>query len=331
MENRNTQAEQPVSSEIKLTVKELESLLAGSSRNTSAPVDNVQASQPQMQTSAPAQEGGYSVDIKMILNAVVKNWWIILIATLLGGFIMLFVARAQYTQMYTAKVMMMVNNYNYGLSDSVSVNKTYISSADMMASQELIETYNIILNTRNTLDLVADRYKSLTGEDITYQEISPMISSGSVSGTQIYYVSVTSPDGQKSIRLAKAVAQCLPDQLESIVVGSSVTIVEDASVASIVPANFTPKVLAGAAVGFLITFAYAVLVGCVMNDKLENSAFLNTAFPSVPVLAQIPDTSDGTSTSEYGYYSYGYGYGYGYGYNTSKTGSGSAGDSKDAK
>lgn len=328
MENRNNQAVQAGSSEITLTVNELESLLRGSNRNGPAAQSGAQT-QTSFENGAPVQEGGYTVDVKMILSAVFKHWWIILIATLLGGFLMLFVSYSRYTPTYTAKVMMMVNNYNYGLSDSVSVNKTYISSADMMASQELIETYNIILNTRNTLALVAERYKSLTGEDIKYQDIAPMISSGSVSGTQIYYVSVTSADSDKAIRLAKAVSQCLPDQLESIVVGSSVTIVEDAGVATLVQPNFSSKVLAGAAVGFFITLAYAILVGCVMNDKLENSSFLNTAFPSVPVLAQIPDTSDGKSSTGYGYGYYGYGYGYGYA--QPKSDNGSAKGSKDSK
>ena len=52
----------------------------------------------------------------------------------------------------------------------------------------------------------------------------------------------------------------------------------------------------------------------VLNDKLESAAWLSSAFPSVPVLAQIPDTQRGSSRNDYDGYGYDYGYGYGYGY-----------------
>lgn len=256
-------------------------------------------------------EGEYVIDLKMAMTALAKRWWIILLATLVGGLIMLGYARYNYSPQYRATIKLYVTN------NTTAGNVTVISTSDIVAAQTLIPTYNEILLTRDFLDKsngVIEKYKAATGKDITFAQLSDMLVSGAVPDTQIYYVTVTSGDPDQAMRLANIIYDELPRKLQEKVQGSSVEQIDKAASAVLVAPNFGSKVLIGALLGLVLSAGYAILVGCVLNDKLESAAWLSSAFPSVPVLAQVPDTQRGSSRNDYDGYGYDYGYGYGYGY-----------------
>lgn len=257
-------------------------------------------------------EGEYVIDLKMAMTALAKRWWIILLATLIGGLVMLGYARYNYSPQYRATIKLYVTN------NTTAGNVTVISTSDIVAAQTLIPTYNEILLTRDFLDKsnggVIEKYKAATGKDITFAQLSDMLVSGAVPDTQIYYVTVTSGDPDQAMKLANIIYDELPRKLQEKVQGSSVEQIDKAASAVLVTPNFGSKVLIGALLGLVLSAGYAILVGCVLNDKLESAAWLSSAFPSVPVLAQIPDTQRGSSRNDYDGYGYDYGYGYGYGY-----------------
>ncbi len=256
-----------------------------------------------------AGEGEYVIDIKMALTALARRWWIILLATLIGALAMLGYARYNYTPKYRATIKLYVTN------NTTAGNVTVISTSDIVAAQTLIPTYNEILMTRDFLDKsnggVIEKYKAATGKDITFSQLQDMLVSGAVEDTQIYYVTVTSSDPDQAMKIANIIYDELPRKLQEKVQGSSVEQIDKAVSAVLVTPNFTSKVMIGALIGLILSAGYAIMVGCVLNDRLESAAWLSGAFPSVPVLAQIPDTQNGSSRNEYDSYGYDYGYGYG--------------------
>ena len=264
------------------------------------------------------EEGEYTIDIKMALVAVLKRWWLILLATLIGGFAMLAIGRYQYTPTYSTAIQFYVNNTTGGTGNI----KDYITVADLGASQSLIETYDVILNTRAMLDQVDAALQAKYNYSLGYATLRSMLTSGAVGDTPIFAVRVTSTNPEQAIEVANTIVELLPTQLANIVEGSSARIVESATTASLIQPDYSSGVVTGALVGFLLAVAYSVLVGGILNDKLENPKWLSDCFPSIPVLAQIPDTTQGSGSpgyGYYGYYGYGYGYGYSYGYGSRKS------------
>lgn len=251
-----------------------------------------------------SQEGEYTLDAKMALTAMAKRWWIILLATLLGGLIMLGIARFNYVPEYQATVKFYVNNTS-------GTNVTVISTSDIAAAQTLIPTYDQIIRTR---DFLTDIRKAAQ-VDVQPSALEAMLSSGALGDTQVYYVTVTATDPYLATKLADTIYDKLPAYLKVRVQGSEVSQLDatDDVYVKVMP-DFGSKVIIGVLVGFLVSVLYSIIVGCVLNDGIENTEFLAMAFPSVPVLAQIPDTRHGGHGSGYGYDSYGYGYGYGYDY-----------------
>ena len=106
-------------------------------------------------------EGEYVIDLKMAMTALAKRWWIILLATLIGGLVMLGYARYNYSPQYRATIKLYVTN------NTTAGNVTVISTSDIVAAQTLIPTYNEILLTRDFLDKsnggVIEKYKAATG------------------------------------------------------------------------------------------------------------------------------------------------------------------------
>ena len=181
-------------------------------------------------------EGEYVIDLKMAMTALAKRWWIILLATLIGGLVMLGYARYNYSPQYRATIKLYVTN------NTTAGNVTVISTSDIVAAQTLIPTYNEILLTRDFLDKsnggVIEKYKAATGKDITFAQLSDMLVSGAVPDTQIYYVTVTSGDPDQAMKLANIIYDELPRKLQEKVQGSSVEQIDKAASAVLVTPNF---------------------------------------------------------------------------------------------
>src|SRR5699024_8716966 len=98
------------------------------------------------------------------------------------------------TPLYEAEALMYVNSNEI----SVGSTKLSISAAELSAAQSLVETYIVILNTRTTLNDVVEQ----TGVSYTYEQLRKMISAESVNGTEVFSITVTSPDPKEAELLA---------------------------------------------------------------------------------------------------------------------------------
>ena len=107
------------------------------------------------------------------------------------------------TPMYQAEALMYVNSSDI----SVGGTKVSISQGELTAAQSLIKTYAVILGTRTTLNDVIEQ----SGVSYQYEELKEMISAQSVNGTEVFSVTVTSPDPQEAELLANTIARGLPE------------------------------------------------------------------------------------------------------------------------
>ena len=230
------------------------------------------------------------IDLLKLARALWQKAWAIVLAAVICGGLTLACTAIFITPLYEAEVLMYVNSSDI----SVGGAKVSISQGELTAAQSLIKTYAVILNTRTTLNDVIEE----SGVSYTYEELKEMITAESVNSTEVFSITVTSPDPNEAELLANTIARVLPDKIASIVEGSSARIVDYA----VVPAEkSSPSLIKNSAVGALIGFVLACAVVVVielLDEKIHDSDYLIQTY-DIPVLAVIPDLLSTKSTNDY--------------------------------
>ena len=231
------------------------------------------------------------IDLGRVFRAILKRSWLVALVALLcatsafaGTFFLI-------TPKYEATAMFYVNNNNLSLGDtSVS-----ISSGDLSTSRSLVDSYIVILNTRETLIDVID----YAGASCSYDQLRHMLSSAAVNETEIFQVTVTSSDPREAERLANAVAYILPKRIGTIIDGTSAKVVDSAVLPSAPSSPSYPKNIA---IGFLLGFALSVGIISlrVIFDTTIRSEEDVAQCCKHPILASVPDmTASGKGGSYY--------------------------------
>ena len=235
------------------------------------------------------------IDLLHILSLLWRKAWIIVLSGILVGAICFCIAAFVITPKYSSSVMIYVN------TSSISVGGTSLNLSELNAAQSLVNTYIVILRSRETLTEVATK----ADVDYTYEELLDMIEAGSVSGTEVFSVTVTGEDPYEAKNIAHAVGLILKERVEAIVNGSSMKIV-DSAVASNkkVSPSITKYTAVGLAIGIILSSAI-LIVADVLDDVIRDDTYILETY-SIPILARVPDLMSEES-NRYGYYkSYGH-------------------------
>ena len=235
------------------------------------------------------------IDLGRVLRAVMDHAWMVALATVLCAVITIVGTFFLITPQYVASAKFYVNNSSLSVGDA----SFSISSGDLSTSRSLVDSYIVILNTRETLNDVVD----YAGVDRTYDELTKMISAGSVNETEIFRVSVTSPDPGEAEQLANAIAYILPKRIGTIIDGTSAKVVE----AAVIPSSpSSPSYVKNAVLGFLLGFVLSVGVIILreifdITVRTEEDVAQSCKYP---ILATVPDMAAPSKGSSY-YYGYG--------------------------
>ena len=197
------------------------------------------------------------VNLKRLVDTVLRRAWLVILAAIVGAVVSFGGTCFFVTPLYESTAMFYVNN------NSISVGEASlsISSADITASKSLVDTYIVILNTRETMTDVMD-YAEVNR---SYSEIMDMIKAEAVNDTEIFQVTVTSPDPAEAEKLANSIAYILPKRISSIVEGTSAKIVDSA----VIPSEpSSPNLVVNTLVGFLL--GLVVCVGTIILKELFN-------------------------------------------------------------
>lgn len=248
-----------------------------------------------MNESKIEQNREMEIDVKRLVGAVWEKKWLILaaavvcaVATLLGTFFFV-------TPQYESSAMFYVNNNSLSVGDATFS----IDSGDISASKSLVNSYIVILNTRESLNDVID----YAGVDRTYSELKRMITAASVNSTEIFEVVVTSSDPVEAEKIADAIAYILPKRISTIIEGTSAKVVD----AAVVPSSpSSPSYTVNTMVGFLIGFG--LMMGAIILYEIFDVTIRTeediAQYCKYPVLAAVPDM---TAPGKGGSYYYGYG------------------------
>ena len=231
----------------------------------------------------------HEINFFELFGALLKRWWLILLAALLGALVMFVITRYHVTPLYRSSVSFYVNNGQRP--------EEKISTSDITASQSLVDTYIVILKYGTTLDDVIRDTKL----DLTTVQLDKKIKCEAINETEVFQVTVTDPDPETAALIAQSIAKILPDKVADVIEGSTVRIVRNADVPT-EPAS--PSVRKNTAIGAAVCFAVCCLVVAlqyVLDDRIRDAAAMLKDHYSYPVLAVIPDLL-GESNGHYYYY-----------------------------
>ena len=240
------------------------------------------------------KDSGYMmIDLTKIVNGLVRRIWLIVTAVLLCGILLFSYAAFFLTPLYESSVLLYVNNSSF----SVGSTSFSISSSEISAAKSLVETYQVILKTRMTLNDVI-RIGAL---DCSYEELREMIKTESVNDTEVFSITVTNADPYVAEHIANTIASVLPAKIAGIVEGSSVRVVDYAVVPS---AKVSPSIslytLTGCIFGLLLSCTVIAVLE-ILDDRIRTEDYLLENFASTPLLAVIPDILDDKLKGQYDY------------------------------
>lgn len=227
----------------------------------------------------------YEIDLFKLIKvlwskAIVIMFVAVLVGTLVFGATYLFVEPT-----YQATASIYVNNSSVSLGSA----RFTISSSELSASNNLVNTYIYILKSRTTLEDVIAKAQL----PYNYITLGKMLMISPVTNTAAFDVTVVSHSPTEAELIANTIATVLPERITEIVDGSNVRIVDYA----IVPSgrsgpSFTKNTLIGFLVGAFLAIAIITIRFIIdeQNDVLIRSADeLRKLYPDISVLALIPD------------------------------------------
>lgn len=249
------------------------------------------------------EDNEIEIDLGRLLAALWKYIAIILIVGILCSAAFFFYARTFVDPTYEANVLLFANNSSLSLGDALK-----ITTGDLSAASSLVDTYVAILQSRSTMDEVAEA----SGVNYSYEKLRDMVSAKAVNSTGLFRVNVTSTDPEQARRIANVIADILPQKIIDIMAVGNVVVVDYAvTPRTRVSPNYFQSAAIGLLIGVVLASAIVILLD-LLNDVIRDEEYVMDNYDA-PVLATIPDLtahSSGSRYQKYGRYGYGYGYSY---------------------
>ncbi len=234
------------------------------------------------------------IDLVELLGAFVKKIWLVVSLTVVGAILAFAYTLLMVTPLYKSSALLYVNNSDISLGSA----SFSISNADLTAAKSLVATYSVILKSRTVINEVIE----LSGVDYTYDQMLEMVDAKAVDNTEVFSITVTSPNPKEAELLANLYAEVLPNKISEIVNGTDAKIVDYAVIAAKRSSpSYTKNTALGAVVGFVLAAAI-VIIGYLRDDVIHSEDYITKTYPNVPLLTVVPDLIS-TRSNGYGYYS----------------------------
>lgn len=235
----------------------------------------------------------FEIDIIAILQAMLNKLWLIVIFSIVFGSVFFVSTKIFVKPTYRSSFTAYINNKAQTKSDS-------LSNSDIMASQELVQTYSKILTSNSVLTMSAEAIDM----DVSYSDLSKMVSTYIEDKTEIITVYVESTSPTQAFELAESISAISPKYVSEIVEGSSMKIIDKPEIPnSKYKPSYFQSTLFGALLGMLISMVF-IAVKYFTDDRIKNEKLLEPKY-SIPVVGVIPDINS-LHKSDSNYYNYEY-------------------------
>lgn len=218
------------------------------------------------------------IDLQKLLLAYLRKWWLIVACAIVAALGTLYVTANHITPMYRAGVTVYVNNIR---SDQAI---EYLSSSNLEAAKQLVNTYTNIISS----DTVLEQVVTESGLSYKVNDIRDMMTTQQVNDTEIFRVYITHPDPYVAAEVANAIASVAPAEIEEIVEGSAAKIIDYAKIpTSKHSPSYEKNTILGAVIGAIVAILYVTL-RYLLDVRIKDSEDIEMMF-EIPILGQIPN------------------------------------------
>lgn len=216
------------------------------------------------------------LDLWQVILILRKRLIVILISMLFCGALFYLFSFFLIAPKYTATASMYVFS-NTNRSENA------ITSSELTASQELVNTYIVVLKSDTVLNQVIEKLDL----SMTPEEVRTMVNAGSIGGTEAFNISVTSNDPVLSQRIVNTIVQIAPVEIIRVVKAGGAEVIDYAKVPDKpVSPNILLNTVIGVLVGFVLSFGVSLAL-VIFNTKFHSEEDLAQIF-SIPVLGSVP-------------------------------------------
>ncbi|MBQ4091571.1 MAG: hypothetical protein IJC64_04575 [Clostridia bacterium] len=251
-------------------------------------------------------EGIYDVSVSELFRAVLKKWWIVVIAVLVGALLAFAYTEYFVVPTYKTTAKLGVHTTDDQTTAVGDANFAYVISRDCAD----VITGNVVLG------MAAERlnnYDFPENNNMKYREYSAevlasMVSSSSSSDSKFFTLSVTSiyPEEAKIVADMVIEAFCIGVSRDDLLAkgGAEGKVVHVPTVPKTpVSPSKTVNVLIGVIIGVLIS-CVAIIIAHFVSNRLQSEEWLIVTYgDSIPLLAVIPDASSTEYRYDRKYYS----------------------------
>lgn len=230
-------------------------------------------------------KGEVEINLADVFQILIAKWYVILIVAAVAAIAVGLITNFLIKKKYTANTSM----YVYTTAEQ---NQTgTITSSELVAADNLIKTYQVIVKSNSVLDVVAERFNAEHPEyaafDITASYLSNVTSVSVPDGTKLIKIDVTTGDPVLSAYIANTFAAYIPDQIIRITKAGGVEIVDKATVPNSPSSpNLSRNIVIGFAAGFILSALFFVL-RAYLDTTIYTSEEVNKV-SNCPVIGTVP-------------------------------------------
>jgi len=233
------------------------------------------------------------IDLRLLFRAAMSKLWLAIAVSVVVATATFIATKMFVTPMYRTSFSLYVNN-------SAENAKQTLSSSDISASRSLASTYSEIIVSRSVLMNAAEEL----GLDKTYAELCDQVNAEKSETTELISVSVEAESPKEALELAEAIKVQAEKQISRIVIGSSMSVVDD----PVLPKhqaspNSKKNAIVGAVIGFFAVMGFAV-IGELIDDRVKDEQTLEERL-GFSVMGTIPNVYQAEKASELYYGGYG--------------------------
>lgn len=215
------------------------------------------------------------LNLLQLFLIIKKRFIFILLFVLLSGCLSYIISEYLITPRYTSSASLYVYSTNRILGQ--------VTSSDLTASQELVNTYIIVLKSDTVLEKVITELKL----SMSTKDIRKILSAESIDGTEAFKISITHRDPNMAQQLVNTIVNVGLKEIVRVVQAGGAEVIDYAKVLSkpSLP-NMIVNTILGLLIGFVIALAICTAT-VVFDTKVHREEDLTMIF-KIPVIGSVP-------------------------------------------
>ncbi len=222
------------------------------------------------------------LDVQTIFGVLLRKCKLIILFTIIGALLFGAYTRFFVAETYKSEFEMYVISYR----DQNSTTAQGISSSQLMAAQDLVNEYIVVMDNDRVLQSVANSLQK-RGYTMTTKALRSVLKLSAVNSTAMLRVSAVTTDPALSQAICQAVSEVAPGQFADIMKLSSVEVMAPPQKGVKNGPSLVRNTALGAIIGLVLSAAI-IIVLFMLDNTVKDERDLRRRMNNIPVLGMVP-------------------------------------------